>query len=484
MINYLALLPCVAVVVAVLVLRLSGLAAATCALITTLALWAFGTFSPIQLDHLGHAVADSVVLELLVGVVIFLGLFFAEVSSRSGGLVALGDAINALSLAPSRAMILITLGIGVMLESLTGYGISMLVTVPLLLQLVDRTKTICLALIGMSLMPWGALSISALLGAELSGLPPQALANAIITTSGPIAFFLPLFCLLIVRRPNLQDAIYALFAGVVLTVGIAATSYWIGVEVAGVGGGLAVIFYSLIFASIRQGLVHVLARPALLPYGLLIVGVVLQKLLAPHLAAAGISLVIETGRVSFDVIKSPGIALLTVALICIAGQFGQSKSGSDQPILNEVASRSWRALASIFFFLVTARLLVEIGGIASLSGQLSQLGIYPAVAVVTILGGIGAYVTGSGVAANALFMPSAAATGQNFDALALFAALQHSGAAHVAMASLPVIAILLTALPNRVANDERTAFRVGLGLAILWVLFVVASGLAQLAIAM
>ena len=88
MINYLALLPCVAVVVAVLVLRLSGLAAATFALITTLALWAFGTFSPIQFDHLGHAVADSVVLELLVGVVIFLGLFFAEVSSRSGGLCA------------------------------------------------------------------------------------------------------------------------------------------------------------------------------------------------------------------------------------------------------------------------------------------------------------------------------------------------------------------------------------------------------------
>jgi len=484
MINYFALLPCVAVVVAVLVLRLSGLAAATCALITTLALWAFGTFSPIQLDHLGHAVADSVVLELLVGVVIFLGLFFAEVSSRSGGLGALGDAINALSLAPSRAIILITLGIGVMLESLTGYGISMLVTVPLLLQLVDRNKTICLALIGMSLMPWGALSISALLGAELSGLPPQDLANAIITTSGPIAFFLPLFCLLILARPNLQDAIYALFAGVALTVGIAATSNWIGVEVAGVGGGLAVIFYSLMFGSIRQDLAHVLARPALLPYGLLIVGVVLQKLSAPHLAAAGISLVIETDRVSFDLIKSPGIALLTVALICIAWQFGQSKSGSDRPILNEVASRSWRALASIFFFLVTARLLVEIGGIAALSGQLSQLGIYPAVAVVTILGGIGAYVTGSGVAANALFMPSAAATGQNFDSLALFAALQHSGAAHVAMASLPVIAILLTALPNRVANDERTAFRVGLGLAVLWVLFVVASGLAQLAIAL
>jgi lactate permease len=333
-------------------------------------------------------------------------------------------------------------------------------------------------------MPWGALSIAALLGAELSGLPIQALADAIVRTSGPVAAVLPLFCLLFVPGSSLRDVIYALFAGAVLTVGIAATSYWIGVEAAGVGGGLAVIIFSLLFASSWRVLVQALARPALLPYGLLVAGIVLQKLSVPHLAAAGISPAIETGRVSFDVIASPGIALLTVALICMAWRFGPSNPGDHRPLLPHVASRSWRALASIFFFLVTARLLVEIGGIASLAGQLSQLGIYPAVAVVTTLGGIGAYVTGSGVAANALFMPSAAATGQNFDALALFAALQHSGAAHAAMASLPVIAILLAALPDRDARDERVAMRMGLGFAVLWIMFVVASGSAQVAMAM
>ena len=79
-------------------------------------------------------------------------------------------------------------------------------------------------------------------------------------------------------------------------------------------------------------------------------------------------------------------------------------------------------------------------------------------------------------------MQSAAATGENFDALALFAALQHSGAAHVAMASLPVIAILLAALPSIETNDERTAMRMALGFAILWLLIVIASGSAQLAL--
>ena len=57
---------------------------------------------------------------------------------------------------------------------------------------------------------------------------------------------------------------------------------------------------------------------------------------------------------------------------------------------------------------MTARLLVETGGIELLAGLLSKLGIYPAAALVTLFGGIGAYVTGSGVSANALFMPGAA----------------------------------------------------------------------------
>ncbi len=483
MIAFLALLPCAAVVFAVIVLRLSGLAAAAFAFFTALALWVFGVFSPVQLDQLSHAITDAVVLELLVGVVIFLGLLFVEISSRGGGLGALGDAITALSLPPSRAVILITLGIGVMLESLTGYGVSMLVTVPLLLRTVSRTKAIWLALIGMSLMPWGALSIAALLGAELSGLPPQVLADAIVITSGPIAAVLPIFCMLITTGSSLKDYAYAVFAGAALTVGIASTSHWIGVEVAGVGGGLAVIAFSIAFASARQSLGRVLGRPAMLPYGLLIAFVVLQKLVAPFLAAKGVAPAIATSRVSFDVLGSPGIALLIAAIICIALRPNSLGVETDPPLLRHVASRSWRALTSILFFLMTARLLVETEGIALLAGLLSKLGIYPAAALVTLFGGIGAYVTGSGVSANALFMPGAAATGESFDALALFAALQHSGAAHVAMASLPVIAILLAALPNREVGDEQTAMRMGLGLAVLWLLFVATSGSVQIALA-
>lgn len=481
MVAGLALLPCAVAAFTVMILRRSVLTAAVLALLTALALWGLGIFAPAQPEHLARAITDAAVLALLVGFVIFPGLLFVEATNRNGGLKALVHAIESLSLAPSRAVILITVGIGVMMESLTGFGVSMFVTVPLLLQVVSRGRAIFLALIGMSLMSWGALSVTALLGAELAGLPVPVLADAILTTSGPVAAVLPLFCLPFVQGSSLKDVVYAVLVGAVLVISIALASRWIGVEVAGVIGGLAVIVVSIGVASSGRSLGKALAAPALLPYGLLIAGVILQKLIVPHLNAAGFAPAIETERVSFHVLSSPGIALFLVTLICIALPSAQTRIEKGPSLLRHVAKRSWPALASIFSFLMAARMLVEIGGIQALAGLLSQLGLYPAVGLVAVLGGIGSYVTGSGVASNALFMPSAAAIGGNFDAVALFASLQHSAAAHVGVAALPIIAILLAALPNREAGDEQTAMRMGLGLATVWILFVVASGTIQIA---
>ena len=58
-------------------------------------------------------------------------------------------------------------------------------------------------------MPWGALSITALLGAELA----KGLAAAMLFTSGPVAMVMPLFCLAFVPGVAFKDILYALVAG-------------------------------------------------------------------------------------------------------------------------------------------------------------------------------------------------------------------------------------------------------------------------------
>ena len=479
---FLALLPCAVVIVAVLWLRRSGLAAAGMALAAALALWLAGVFAPVEMLALPHAVADGLLLCGLVGSVIVPGLLYVEVARRIGSLEAISRVIGAMGLDPPRGAIVIVTGVGVLLESLTGFGVSLLVTVPLLFALYSRERTIGLALIGMSLMPWGALSVSALLGAELAGLPVDVLAAAFLWTSGPVAFVLPFVCLLFVPGASAGTVAFAGMAGAALTAGSALTNWAVGVEVAGVGGGLAVLVLAAVAAPDRRRVWRAASAAPLGLIALLILAVVAQKLLVPVLADAGFAPVISTGRVSVTVTSSPGIALLAVGLAgLLLWQRTVRRNGSEL-LLRHVARRAWRALLTIAVFLTMARLLVETGGIGALSGQLAEAGEVAAVAIVSGLAGVGAYVTGSAVPAAALFMPSAAATGQSFGLLPLFAALQHSAAGHTAMASLPIIAILLAALPERTRQDERLALRTGLRLASLWMAMVIASGWIQLTI--
>jgi lactate permease len=473
MVALIALLPCAAVLITVLVFRLSGVAAAVAAALTALAIWGAGVFTAPTTLLLGHALHDAVILDLLVAAIILPGILFVEASSRRGAPEAIGVVLKSINLNTPKAAIFIVTGVGVTLESLTGMGVSLLVTVPLLINLVDRRNAIGLALIGMSLMPWGALSVSAIVGAELANLQLEQLAAMVWRTSGPVAFVLPMLCLAFVPQSTSRDLGFAAITGLVLAGGIGLASHGIGIEIAGVAGGLAVVLMSLLFANSRDGLKEALAAPALRPYAMLILAVVAQKFLVPPLAAAGIAPAISTDRVTFTVLSSPGVALLIATLATLAIQ---RRQGSPATLLSTLLKRSWRPLASILLFMISARLLVESGAISALAGLLAGLGSYTAVAAVTGLGALSGYVTGSGIIGNALFMPSAAATGGPFGADAMFAALQNSAAGHAAMAALPVAAILLTALPSRNIADDRTVMSIGLRLSALFTVMLMISG--------
>lgn len=468
-----ALLPAAAVCFAVLALRWSGLAASALAAGIAIAMWGAHTTlgtalvgaaqatapsHSASLASLVNAAIDATLLTAIVAAMVLPGILFVEASSRRGSTAAVARLVGTLSLPPAQAAILIAIGIGVLVESLTGMGVSLLVTVPLLIGLTERWRAIGLALAGMSLMPWGALSISGLIGAKLSGLPVDVLAQAVWLVSAPVAFALPLLCVLLIPRATTRDWFVACLAGAVLVAFIGLASLLVGIEIAGVTGGLAVTALMAAVAKRAPDWRDALTAPALRPYVALILAVVAQKLLVVTLHRAGLSVEIATGRVSWAVLTSPGVALLAATAVTLAKHI-------DPSTLMVAARRGWRPVASVALFMLSARLLVEIGAIAALAGTLTGLGGAGAVAATALLGAVSGFITGSGITGNALFMPSAAVIGASFGDVPLFAALQNSAAGHTAMASLPVAAILLAALPARTPGDDRIILRLGLALA-------------------
>ncbi|MFM9941818.1 MAG: hypothetical protein ACKVP7_20225 [Hyphomicrobiaceae bacterium] len=465
----LALLPPLAALVAVLGFRVSGLAAAVLSLVLSIGIWLAAPFVPPRPEHAWHALADAAVLSALVAAMIVPGILFVEATAKRRALEAISGVVAALQLSPTQAGLLVTVGLGVMVESLTGMGVSLLVTVPLLLRLVDRRRAIGLGLVGMSLMPWGALSISAHLGAKLSGVPMPELTAWISRISGPVAFSLPLLALLFLPAVRVADVALAIMAGLALVAGIAISAALAGIEIAGVIGGLAAIVVLALFSRTHRGLGTALKAPGLAPYAALIAAVIAQKLAVAPLLALGWSPALSTGRVSFQILTSPGVALLAATLIT-------SASAIDGPLLRRVVVRAWRPVLSIACFMLAARFTIECGAIAALVKVLTGLGLWPALFAVVALGAVGGFATGSGVTGNALFMPSAAAAGDSMGHMAIFSALQNGASGHVAMAALPVAAILLSALPDRSPEDDRTVMRLGLCLAASHLIVLALSG--------
>jgi len=455
----LALLPSSAVLVAVLGLRASGPVAAGTALFASVAVWLSGAFSTPSEVQMVHAFADGLVLTALVAAMIVPGMLFVEATRPAKAPEAIKALIAKIGGPQERRVVLIATGIGVMVESLTGMGVSLLVTMPLLLALLPKSQAIGAGLVGMSLMPWGALSISAHVSAKLSGLGMTALQGWFVVVSGPVAFLLPLWCLGFAGGWRPSKMAFAILAGAVLWASIWAATVTVGVEIAGVAGGLSIVVLCVLLAPSFNGLGRAIAAPGLLPYGVLLATVVAQKLAVAPLDRLGLSPALATDRVSFAVMTSPGVALLATVL-------STSLRRMTPALVFTVLQRSWRPVFAVALFMIAARLTVECGAIATLADSLSGLGRVGATLAVAFLAAVGGFVTGSAVTSTALFMPSAAAAGTAIGALPILAALQNGVSGHVAMASLPVAAVLLATLPDRRAEDSATVMRIALRLAL------------------
>ncbi len=452
-----ALFPPAVVLVLVLGFKASGLVASAAALTAAVLVWVAGSGEAGLAAGLIRAGADAAILTALVAAMIVPGILFVEATRGRKSPEAIGDLVRSLHVTGGRAAILIATGIGVVVESLTGMGVSLMVTMPLLLSLFDKRAAIGIGLVGMSLMPWGALSISAHVGAKLSAVPIETLKYWIAGTSGSVAFLLPLLALWFLPSAGARDIGFAMAAGLALVAGVWLGTATIGVEVAGVAGGLAVILVVTALAPSRSGFSEALKAAGLRPYLALLLAVVGQKLLIAPLAGIGVAPALDTGRVQFALMTSPGVALL-IATLATAGR-------SVTPgVLATVLQRAWRPIVAIALFMLAARLLAESGAIAALAASVGGLGRDASLVVVALLGAVGGFVTGSGVTGNALFMPSAAAAGQTFDVVPIFAALQNAASGHAGMASLPVAAILLATLGRREPGDDGLVMRIGLGL--------------------
>jgi len=464
--SLLHLAPIGLVLALILLARRPPVQAALTGVVLAALLWVAGVATPFSLGVTQAILSDTMVLFLSTASVILPGLAFVIVVERAGAPQAIGIWVRALGWPPAAQVLFVVLGLAPLLEAMTGFGVSLIATVPLLMSLFSRPVGMRMALTGMAIMPWGTLGLASAIGALLAGVPAATLGSHSAVLSAPVFFCLTGVALWQARVPGAWPW-YALVLLSTLFVAILfAVNRWWGPELAGVAAGLAITGLGLGSTLVRSGRLPSWPRAAW-PY-LALLGLILAWRGLCGLFGWDALWVIRGQQVSWKPLASPGLALALVTLLMM-------RASTALPAFSwaVLLRRARVPLTTILLFLLLSQLLVKAGFLLE-TGRLLQtmsgLALAPALA---LLAGLAGYLTGSNVGGNSLIMPVAATLDLAHGPW--LAAVVNSAAGHGALGSLSILALIL-GLAGANRQEEQRLVRFAFGLVCLNTLLVAAAG--------
>lgn len=377
---------------------------------------------------------------LLIEVVFIIlgGVLLAEVLTVSGAQTTIARWLTDACRGRGRVVLLITLGVTPFAESVTGFGLGVIVGIPLLRHIgLSRVKAATLGLLGLVLVPWGSLAPGTLIAAQLGGLDfVQVGVWSAIFTLPVLLVVTPVILIIAVglsqARRSILDAVVAI---AVMWVTLIAANAVLGPPLAGVTASAVTIAAILLVARMVERNPIAVSRElgrALLPYGVLVVGLLVSSTLNRVLSLG------VFGRVA----ASPAVWLLITGTLAIV--LLRIRQERVPKLLRDSSTRGVPVAATTALFLLLGGLMAASGMSAYLADAASQLGpVY--LAIVPLIGAIGGYITGSNSGAGAMFSASTAQTALVIGADPLTAvASQNVGASAAVMASPPRIALALS----------------------------------------
>ncbi|WP_338091856.1 L-lactate permease [Sorangium cellulosum] len=412
------------------------------------------------------ALGTAVILTLSALLVIVPGLYLNAVLRAQGIVDGLVAWIESLQVRAEPKALILLLGFLPAVESLTGFGVSLFLGVPIFFRLFPADKAYRLSLLGMNIMPWGTLALATVIGASLSGYPTVVLGTATALTSSAVFPCIGLIALYTLGGGEMlrRHGALALALGAGLSaslflfnrIGLTETAGILAGAMTGLGGFLLLRGRGIPARATdpdRAG-EHAPARVArlLLPYILVLALILLTRTIGPIHRWLTDLLLLTTERVKFSVFTSPGLALAVVAFFLIRLQ----------PVRIDhkaIWTRARVATLGLFCFILLAQIMRESNMIAAVATLLEQQGSGQASVMSLLsplLGMVSGFITGSNLGGNALIMTVQQQIGSALGEGLLFSAVQNSAAGHAVFASLPIIILVMT-IARDGSEQEKTA---------------------------
>ncbi len=300
--------------------------------------------------------------------------------------------------------------LGPFFEAATGFGVGVVILVPVLRRLsIPAAALVPFALFSQILVPWGALAIGTMLGAELAGLDPAALGTASAWLSGPLlALYLAAFWILAAatgHRPAPAAMLDDILWTALLWLLLLGANRAIGVEIAGLvacGGLLPLRWWR--DTRPRRGDWRRLARHAA-PYAALALVLSVMR---------GVPVVSATMRGLWIWRPAGDLAPFApfhhvafwLAVTAIAGGMAYRLPATAwRRLLGAWGRAAARPVAVTAVFLVMAEIMADSGASQHLAAALAAVLGAGALAASPLFAAVAGFLTGSNVASNALLMP-------------------------------------------------------------------------------
>lgn len=441
LIGLLAIAPVFLALAVILVGRRPPLWGAAAGLAGALAVGAALPGAALSADAAARALETTGIVTLAAALVIGPGLLLNLVLRAQGATRRIVDGLAAIEMAPERRALALVMGLLPAIEGVTGFGIALLLSVPLLGRLAGPERGLRLALIAMFIMPFGALALPTTVGAALIDFPPEALGAATVGYGLPALVVFALAALLVFGglQALRRSAHYALALALLLGLALWLNCRYLFVETAAAFSGIAVAAAGLAWEAARgrlkaPGAGTRAALVALAPFAAATALIALGRGAPPIFAALNEAWRIAGERLTLSPLTSPGLALLIVAAALLALR----------PIRLDL--RLWlvsaaRPIATVFAFVLLAQAMREAGLLALAVEAARGLPPAPLVALAAALAMLSGFATGSGVAGNALLMTAQYEVGATLGRALDFAALQNAGAGHSSFASPAIVAL-------------------------------------------
>ena len=332
---------------------------------------------------------------------------------------------------------MVVIGAAPFFESVTGFGVAVVISAPILLAAgFSPLKAAVLSSWGQCAVPWGALGIGTLIGADLSGTSFGELSDLSALLSLPL---FPVYAVAAVALAGGWAGVRrrggeAVALGLVAGAGTLLTSLFVVPELAGAVGGLAA---TGAFLLARRGRLRGSGAPvrAALPYAFLLVLLAVANGRGPvrgWLASLG------------PVFAGPGLALFLSAGFA-AVLFGLGRGS----VLSAASGtlRQWLPTAgAVVTFVLAGGVVAASGAAETLAAGAAVFGVYYGVAA-PVIGALGGALTGSNAASNALFMPLQVEAARGLGVSeGLVAAVQNVAGSHASLLAPQRVVLAATAV--------------------------------------